>query len=100
MQLARRARRIRLVQHGDEVAPRRADRHHNGADRVGRSLESRLDRTAIALAFVLAHPSEPVAILGSQKPDRLRAATSALKVTLTRDDVYTLIEASEGEALP
>ena len=59
-----------------------------------------VDRTAIALAFVLAHPSEPVAILGSQKPDRLRAATAALDVSLTRDDVYTLIEASEGEALP
>ena len=59
-----------------------------------------VDRTAIALAFVLAHPSQPVAILGSQKPDRLRAATGALNVSLTRDDVYTLIEASEGEALP
>lgn len=59
-----------------------------------------VDRTAIALAFVLAHPSEPIAILGSQSPVRLRAATSALGVSLTRDDVYTLIEASEGEALP
>ncbi len=59
-----------------------------------------VDRTAIALAFVLAHPSQPVALLGSQKPDRLRSATAALDVTLTRDDVYTLIEASEGEALP
>ena len=60
----------------------------------------KVDRTAIALAFVLAHPSQPVAILGSQKPDRLQAATAALNVSLTRDDVYTLIEASEGEALP
>jgi predicted oxidoreductase len=59
-----------------------------------------VDRTAIALAFVLAHPSQPVAIVGSQRPDRLRAATDALQVTLTRADVYTLIEASEGEALP
>ncbi len=59
-----------------------------------------VDRTAIALAFVLAHPSEPVAIVGSQKPERLEAATAALNVSLTREDVYTLIEASEGEALP
>lgn len=59
-----------------------------------------VDRTAIALAFVLAHPSKPVAILGSQKPERLRAATDALTVELTRDDAYTLIEASEGEPLP
>jgi predicted oxidoreductase len=59
-----------------------------------------VDRTAIALAFVLAHPSQPVAILGSQKPERLQSAAAALDVSLTRDDVYTLIEASEGEALP
>jgi predicted oxidoreductase len=59
-----------------------------------------VDRTAIALAFILAHPSEPVAIVGSQKPERLEAATAALTVSLTREDVYTLIEASEGEALP
>jgi predicted oxidoreductase len=58
------------------------------------------DRTAIALAFVLAHPSQPVAIVGSQNPDRLRAATAALEVSLTREDVYTLIQASEGEPLP
>ena len=59
-----------------------------------------VDRTAIALAFVLAHPSRPIAILGSQKPERLRAAIDALSVSFTRTDVYTLIEASEGEALP
>ncbi len=59
-----------------------------------------VDRTAIALAFVLAHPSRPVAIVGSQKPERLRSATAALDVSLTRDDLYTLIEASEGEPLP
>ncbi len=59
-----------------------------------------VDRTAIALAFILAHPSGPVAIVGSQQPERLEAATDALKVTLERADVYTLIEASEGEALP
>jgi predicted oxidoreductase len=59
-----------------------------------------VDRTVVALAFVLAHPSRPVAIVGSQKPERLRAATAALDVSLSRDDLYTLIEASEGEPLP
>jgi predicted oxidoreductase len=59
-----------------------------------------VDRAAIALAFVLAHPSRPVAIVGSQSPERLRNATAALSVTLDRDDVYTLLEASEGRALP
>ena len=33
-----------------------------------------VDRVAIALAFVLAHPSAPVAIIGSQNPTRIAAS--------------------------
>lgn len=58
------------------------------------------DRAAIALAFVLAHPSAPVAIVGTTKPERLRAATAALQVSLDRNDCYDIIEASEGVPLP
>lgn len=59
-----------------------------------------VDRAAIGLAFILAHPSLCVPIIGSQSPDRLQAAMQACEVTLTRADVYQLIEASEGVALP
>ena len=59
-----------------------------------------VDRAAIATAFVLAHPARPVAILGSQNPDRLAAATAACSVILDRNDVYDLIEASDGVPLP
>lgn len=59
-----------------------------------------VDRSAVALAFVLAHPSKPVAIVGSQRPERLRSSMEALEVVLDRDDVYTIIEASEGVSLP
>jgi predicted oxidoreductase len=58
------------------------------------------DRAGIALAFVLAHPARPIAIIGSQNPTRIEAATKALTANLTRQDVYALIEASEGVALP
>ena len=58
------------------------------------------DRSAVALAFVLAHPSRPVAIVGSQRVERLQEATRALTVDLTRSDLYDLIEASEGVPLP
>jgi predicted oxidoreductase len=58
------------------------------------------DRSGVALAFVLAHPSKPVAILGSQQPTRLRAATAALAVRLDRSDCYRIIEASDGVPLP
>lgn len=59
-----------------------------------------VDRATIAIAFVLAHPSSPVAIVGTQQPDRLREATRALEVHLDRRDCYRIIEASEGVPHP
>jgi len=58
------------------------------------------DRASVALAFVLAHPAEPVALLGTQRPERIRAAADALRVRLTRADVYAVVEASRGVPLP
>lgn len=57
-------------------------------------------RTAVALAFVLAHPSRPVALLGTQNPERLAEAAQAATIPLERADVYAIIEASEGVPLP
>jgi predicted oxidoreductase len=48
----------------------------------------------------LHHPSQPVAIVGSQNPDHLRSIAAALDVTLSRSDLYRLIEASTGVRLP
>lgn len=59
-----------------------------------------VDRAAIAIAFVLAHPSRPVAIVGTQRPERIAGSTAALGVQLDRADVYTLVQASEGVPLP
>lgn len=59
-----------------------------------------VDRAAIAIAFVLAHPSQPVAIIGSQNPERIVASRAALGVTLDRSDVYAIVQASEGVPLP
>lgn len=57
-------------------------------------------RTDVAVAFVLAHPSRPVALLGTQTPERLAAAPAALDVHLDRQDVYDLVVASDGRPLP
>ena len=59
-----------------------------------------VDRATICYAFVLAHPSAPVALLGTQNPDRLRSAVAALDVHLDRVDVYRIVQDSEGVALP
>ncbi len=59
-----------------------------------------VDRSMIALAFVLAHPSAPIALIGTQNPERITASNAALDVHLDRHDVYRIIQASEGVPLP
>lgn len=59
-----------------------------------------VDRSAVCVAFVLAHPTAPVAIVGTQQPERLEAMQAALGVQLDRNDVYDIVEASEGQPLP
>ena len=53
----------------------------------------------IGLAFVLAHPARPVALLGSLNLERLTQAQQAQSVQLDRTDVIKL-STSMGEALP
>jgi predicted oxidoreductase len=59
-----------------------------------------VDRATVAVAFVLAHPAAPIAIVGSQRAERIAASRAALDVALTREDVYSIIQASEGVPLP
>ena len=80
-----------------------------GADAAVRRVTGRLDelaakyetsRTAVAIAFVLRHPSNPVPIIGSQSLDRIRSSVDALKVSLSRSEWYSLVVAARGEPLP
>jgi len=57
-------------------------------------------RTTVALAFVLAHPSNPVALLGTQRLERVAEAVAAASIRLTRSECYAIIQASEGVPLP
>ncbi len=82
------------IERGEGVRPALIDALDDLAAREG------VDRSTVALAFVLALPGRPVAIVGTQRPSRLAAAGAALTVTLDRADLYRLIEASEGVALP
>ena len=59
-----------------------------------------VDKATIALAFALAHPARPVALVGSIDLNRIAQATRALNVQLDRSDVYRIIEASTGQPLP
>jgi predicted oxidoreductase len=57
-------------------------------------------RAAVSVAFVLAHPTRPVAIVGTQQPERLAELAAATSVHLDRRDVYDLVVASDGVPLP
>ena len=57
-------------------------------------------RSAVALAWVLAHPSGPVPIVGTQRVDRLEELAAATSVRLDRAEWYDVLVASRGEAMP
>lgn len=57
-------------------------------------------RAAVALAFVLAHPADAVALVGTQTPNRLAELAAAVRVRLSRVDVYRIVVASDGVPLP
>jgi predicted oxidoreductase len=79
---------------GEGVRPQLLDVLDHLAAREG------TERSTVALAFVLAHPSAPIAIVGTQNPERITMSTAALDVHLDRADVYQIIQASEGVPLP
>ncbi len=79
---------------GDGVRPELVDVLDRLAEREG------VDRGTIALAFTLAHPSRPIAIIGTMNPDRIVSSAAAVRVQLDRSDCYDIVEASRGEPMP
>ena len=59
-----------------------------------------VSRTAVAYAWIMAHPARPVPIVGSQQPSRIVEARDALKVRLNRADWYAVLTAARGVPLP
>ena len=57
-------------------------------------------RTAVAYAWIMAHPSRPVPLIGAQAPAHIREAAGAFRVMLARDEWYRILEASRGARMP
>lgn len=57
-------------------------------------------RDIIAFAWLLRHPSGIVPIVGSTRPERIRAAVKATQIQLTREQWYRLLTAARAEPLP
>lgn len=54
----------------------------------------------LAYAWVMAHPSRPLAILGTNKLERIRSAAAADTIELGREDWYALWTAAQGRRIP
>lgn len=59
-----------------------------------------VDRAAVAIAFLLAHPAGILPVLGTNNLDRIRNISDALKVTLDRESWFRLYEAALGHEVP
>jgi predicted oxidoreductase len=57
-------------------------------------------RTAIALAWLMRHPSGIVPIVGTTNPERINEAATADDIELTRDEWYRLMGAARQRPLP
>ena len=76
-----------------------------GGDRLFKALDGlakthETSRANIALAWLLKHPARIVPIIGTTKPERIRAAAKSLNVKLSREEWYDLLVAARGERLP
>lgn len=57
-------------------------------------------RDAAALSWIMAHPAQPIPIVGTQRPERIAQIPDALEPRWTREQWYAVLQASMGEKLP
>jgi predicted oxidoreductase len=62
--------------------------------------EKGVSKEAIALAWLLRHPAKIQPIIGTTKPERIKAACEADGVELSRDEWYRLFIAGRGDRMP
>ncbi|RCL46116.1 MAG: oxidoreductase [Halieaceae bacterium] len=60
----------------------------------------RVDRAAVATAFLLAHPAKITPVLGTNNLERIAAICDAERVSLDRQDWFWLYEAALGGEVP
>ena len=54
----------------------------------------------IAVAWLMALPCQPIPVLGTMKPERIRAATQACAITMDRQDWFAILVAAQGHPVP
>ena len=85
----------RIFDPSDPAAPRLAV--------AAKSMSSRYNAATLeqlAYAWILAHPSHPLPIIGTNKFERLQSAAQADAIAMEREDWYALLEAAQGRKIP
>ncbi len=59
-----------------------------------------VSRTSIAYAWVASHPSQPIALVGTQNPQRILETREVSKIQLSPDEWYEILVASRGAPMP
>lgn len=86
--------------HLGEHAPAEARGHALRRTLDHLAVEQGVSREAIAVAWLLRHPAGLQPIVGTTRPDRLRACCEADRVVLSRESWYQLFTAARGGPVP
>lgn len=54
----------------------------------------------LAYAWILAHPSQPLPVIGTNKLDRIQSAAKSVDIVFQREDWYALWQAAQGRKVP
>lgn len=85
----------RLFQDGDEITRRlRPVLEGLSAKYGGASVD------ALCYAWILAHPSAPLVVTGTNKIERLQSLAAGDGITLEREDWYAIAGAARGDGIP
>jgi predicted oxidoreductase len=85
----------RLFERSDEAAARLSRAAAGMSEKHGKATLEQL-----AYAWVLAHPSRPIPVIGTNKMERIESAAAAAGLTLEREDWYALWVAAHGHNIP
>lgn len=83
-----------LMQGNPETEPLRAKAAELSAKYGGATLDQ------FAYAWIMAHPSKPLPIIGTNKLDRIQAVVKAADIQLEREDWYAFWVAAKGHGIP
>lgn len=82
------------------------DPKNEAAQRVAKAAESMAARYGgatleqLAYAWIMAHPSRPLPVIGTNKAERIVAAAKSADIVLEREDWFALWEAAQGRRIP